>query len=311
MRPILIMLIFCLTLTSACRKSSGTPSSPSSSDSAKYVSVSFMGAALISPPSPLEFSVAASRGSKMVFSGAADEYAQVNSDSAYVYDTVSRQWSKFRIGAAHTWGTAVACDGKIFLAGGDSGSIMWPTAPVTIDIYDIASGQWSTARLNSAPPVVAAGAGTKIVFAGGYDKLLDDVDNVDIYDVTTKHWSTAALSAPRGVISAAAAGTKLIFAGGWTASALNIGHSYSCTVGSGNMALFAGGVTPNGQDNANDLPYFNIDVYNATTGTWGSTPLPTANPNRVVGSAPGSQVLFAYCPDTYKTPDSVEIYHLQ
>jgi len=155
-----------------------------------------MGAAMISPPSLLEFTVAASWGSKMVFSGAADEYNQINSDSAYVYDTVSRQWSKFRIGAAHTWGTAVACDGKIFLAGGDSGSIMWPTAPVTVYIYDVASGQWSTARLNSARPVVAAAAGTTVIFAGGIAN-----NNVDLYDVAS---------------------------GAWTASALNIGHNYSC-----------------------------------------------------------------------------------
>jgi hypothetical protein len=35
----------------------------------------------------------------MVFGCAEDEYAQVYSDPAYVYDTIARQWAKFRIGA--------------------------------------------------------------------------------------------------------------------------------------------------------------------------------------------------------------------
>jgi Kelch motif len=219
------------------------------------------------------------------------------------------------------WPVGTAAGTTVIFAGGIANN--------NVDILDVSTGQWTTANLSSQRTNIgAAAAGTKIVFAGGYDKLLDDVDNVDIYDVTTKLWSTTTLSAPRGVINAAAAGTKLIFAGGWhggyskivdiydvasgawTASALNTGHNYSCTVSSGNMALFAGGYTPDGQNNAVSLPYFNVDVYNATTGTWGSTPLPTANP-RVVGAAAGSQVLFAYCPGTYETPDSVEMYHLQ
>lgn len=65
--------------------------------------------------------------------------------------------------------------------------------------------------------LAAAAAGTKIIFAGGFNgsRVLN---TVDIYDVTTRSWSSGPyLSVPRRYLTGAAAGNKIVFAGGSTA----------------------------------------------------------------------------------------------
>src|ERR1700704_3513284 len=63
----------------------------------------------------------------------------------------------------------------------------------------------------------AAGAGNKIIFAGGistggYSKT------IDIYDISSNAWTTTVLSEARGDLAAAAAGNKIVFAGGYKGS---------------------------------------------------------------------------------------------
>jgi hypothetical protein len=323
----------------------------------------------------LYFSIAAAWGSKMVFACAEDDYSQTYSDSVYVYDTVSRQWSKFRTSSSHSGGAAVACNGKVFLAGGYSGSLTAPVLTAAVDVYDVSTGQWTIAQLSSPragivaaaagntvifaggsdnnnidifdmstnqwttgslsvqrADLCAAGAGTKIIFAGGFLPDLVSSDAVDIYDVSTKLWSTAQMSVARAEASAAAAGNKIVVAGGlnstinfsnavdiydvstgeWAASTLNgPGHYYQQAVSSGNMTLFEGGEVAASTGSFNPVNYPNIDVYNATTGEWGYTPLHNNPYTRLTAAATGSQVLFAYCPGESYRADSVEIYHLQ
>jgi N-acetylneuraminic acid mutarotase len=82
------------------------------------------------------------------------------------------------------------------------------------DIYDISSGNWSTTQLSQARGGIAgAGAGNKILFAGG---LVNNIVSkiVDIYDVSSNSWTTAELSEARNFIVAAATGNKVLFAGG-------------------------------------------------------------------------------------------------
>jgi N-acetylneuraminic acid mutarotase len=306
----------------------------------------------------------------MVIAGAEDYSNYTFNDSAYVYDTVSHQWSNFKLSAPHAYGTALACNGKIFLAGGFDSNDRSLSVTAAVDIYDVSTGQWTTAQLSEGRAFIAAAAtgntvifaggslssavdiydmstnqwsagslsvprtslagaaaGTKIVFAGGVaGNATSSV--VDIYDVTTKLWSTANLSVPRSSPAAAAAGNKILFVGGggddelttavdiydvstgqWTASTQNgMGHRYSSVVSSGNMMLFLGGQVAFETGSDQTDPYFNLDVYNVTTGDWGYTALHTQN-SAVLGAAIGNQVLLTYSPGN--PMDSLAIYLLQ
>ena len=281
MRQPFLLVIVSLVFLVACSKSSGKSStSVTSSDSAKYVSVSYAGSSLISPPSALGFTIAASSGSKMVIAGAED-YANnyTFNDSAYMYDTVTRQWSNFKLSAPHAYGAAVACNGKIFLAGGFDSNDRSLSVTAAVDIYDVSTGQWTTAQLSQARAfIAAAGAGNTVIFAGG---SLSSA--VDIYDMSTNQWSTGSLSVPRTSLSGAAAGTKIVFAGGvagnvitnavdiydvttklWSTASLSTPRTSPGAAAAGNKILFVGG----GND---ELVSSAVDIYDVSTGEWTAT----------------------------------------
>jgi hypothetical protein len=279
MRPQLLIVIACIVLLAACRKSSGK-SSAIPADSAKYVSVSYAGSSLISPPSALGFTIAASWGSKMVIAGAEDYSNNYTfSDSAYIYDTVTRKWSNFKLSAPHAYGAAVACNGKIFLAGGFDSNDRSLSVTAAVDIYDVSTGQWTTAQLsNGRSRIAAAAAGNIVIFAGG---SLSSA--VDIYDMSTNQWSTGSLSVPRTSLSGAAAGTKIVFAGGvagnvitnavdiydvttklWSTASLSAPRTSPAAAAAGNKILFVGG-------NNDELVSSAVDIYDVSTGEWTAT----------------------------------------
>ena len=218
MRPFLLLIIVSLILLTACSKSSGkTSTSATSPDSAKYVSVSYAASSVISPPSALGFSIAAAWGSKMVIAGAEDHTNYTFNDSAYVYDTVSHMWSNFKLSAPHAYGAAIACNGKIFLAGGYDSNDRSLSVTAAVDIYDVSTGQWTTAQLSEGRAfIAAAAAGNTVIFAGGAASSA-----VDIYDMSTNQWSTGSLTVPRTSLAGAAAGTKIVFAGGYADNAIS------------------------------------------------------------------------------------------
>src|SRR5207237_9654119 len=85
-----------------------------------------------------------------------------------------------------------------------------------VDIYDSATGQWSTAALSDARwQLRVATVGSKVLFAGGTtDGTFNEAAataTVDIYDAATGEWSTAALSQARLVPTIATVGTKALF----------------------------------------------------------------------------------------------------
>jgi N-acetylneuraminic acid mutarotase len=263
----------------ACSKSSGKSSGKSAAipaDSAKYVSVSYAGASLISPPSALGFSIAASWGSKMVIAGAEDYSNYTFNDSAYMYDTVTRQWSNFKLSAPHAYGAALACNGKIFLAGGFDSNDRSLSVTAAVDIYDVSTGQWTTAQLSQARAfIAAAAAGNTVIFAGG---SLSSA--VDIYDMSTNQWSAGSLSVPRTSLAGAAAGTKIVFAGGiagnaissvvdiydvttklWSTANLSVPRASLYAAAAGNKILFVGG-------GDYDVLSSAVDIYDVSTGEW-------------------------------------------
>jgi hypothetical protein len=91
------------------------------------------------------------------------------------------------------------------------------TANDHVDIYDDASGQWSTVKLSAArADFSVATVDNKVIFAGGTTLGVRGATSaaVDIYDATTGRWSTAKLSEARSSPKVNTAGGVVLFSGG-------------------------------------------------------------------------------------------------
>ncbi len=115
---------------------------------------------------------------------------------------------------------AVAVVGsKVIFAGGESGNISMGnyTSSNKVDIYDDATGLWSTTLLSAKRQQIAvAVVGTRILFAGGITPSGAYSNKIDIYDAATNLWSTINMSQAKYGIAAATAGDKVYLAGGTT-----------------------------------------------------------------------------------------------
>jgi len=140
----------------------------------------------------------------------------------------------------------------------------------------------------------AAGAGDKILFAGGVADSFDvntmihfyNVATVDIFNTTTLQRTTAQLSIPRCWPAAVSLGKKIYFAGGfangglsnrvdiydvssnvWTTASLSAPRANIVAAAIGHYVVFAGGF-----DGVSPAPYTYaspvIDIYNTLTNTW-------------------------------------------
>ncbi len=89
-----------------------------------------------------------------------------------------------------------------------------------VDLYNSASGAWSTAQLSVARSNLAAtSVGNVAIFAGGDipSVLMSHYnvsDAVDLYNSASGAWSTARLSVARSNLAATSVGNVAIFAGG-------------------------------------------------------------------------------------------------
>jgi len=88
------------------------------------------------------------------------------------------------------------------------------------DLYNSASGTWSTAQLSVARfDPFATSAGNVAIFAGGwvYSQHTATVpfNAVDLYNSASGTWSTAQLSVARWFLAATSIGSVAIFAGGF------------------------------------------------------------------------------------------------
>ena len=188
-------------------------------------------------------------------------------DVVDIYDSRTGQWSVGRLSRARTNVTVATVGDQVLFAGGVlSGP---PEAGMSelsdaVDIYDAATGRWSTGRLSqpSQGPAVAS-VGTRVLFASGFVGTDPAVpppsrgpgtdppivalysDAVDIYDSQTGHWSRTTLGRGRGHIIAATVGDRVLFAGG----SISHGGRY------------------------NDERFDRVDIYDAVTGQWSSATL--------------------------------------
>jgi len=204
---------------------------------------------------------------------------------------------------------AVAWGNKIFFAGGmiETAAPSGPSQRTTsdkIDIYDVQTGKWSSAKL-SHPSVylAAAAAGSKVIFAGGADGDGHPWDSADIYDTLTGQIKTDKLSVGRYLLAAAATGNKIVFAGGcivrpsaavdiydvqtgqWTTSALPDALYNLAGAAAGNTMVFAGGV------NSSAAIVSDADIYDVQKGTWTKASLSEARMG-LSAAAAGNKIVF-------------------
>ena len=196
----------------------------------------------------------------------------------------------------------------------------------TVDVYNAATGIWSTASLSQARGGAAAtSTGEVAYFGGGYASGGTESDRVNVYDARTDSWSTASLSQARVGLAAASAGGKVLFAGGWTGfdyvnrvdildtttgvwstAALSQKRAYLAGASVGDRVLFAGG---------NGVDFYNtVDIYNTTTGVWSTSALSQGR-NELAATTAGNKVFFAggnyTAGGAHHMSDVVDIYTLQ
>ncbi len=210
--------------------------------------------------------------------------------------------------AATTVGTkAIFAGGTVFGSSMDFEPTNYSTA---VDIYDNASGTWSSATLSRGrTELAAATAGTKALFAGGRHEggtfNVTSSDVVDIYNNSTGTWSTANLSEARHQLAAASVGTKAFFAGGfsyengytsavdiydnatgmWTTASLSSPRASLTATSVGTKVFFAGGIGPGGV--YSDV----VDIYDNGTDMWSTATLSQAR-QYLASTIVGTKVLF-------------------
>jgi len=204
-----------------------------------------------------------------------------------IYDIDSSTWDAYESETpGRMMSNAISANGMVFIAGGNR----WPGGShyAEIDVYNKAEDEWTVEYLSEARHLMGVTAlGNKVFFAGGGkfqgspNNILYDV--IDIYDTETGLWDTAYLSIPRWLIGAAAAGSKVFFAGGttginevtdvvdvydtetglWDTVYLSQARAFTAAVAFGDsLVCFAGGSLPN--EISSDV----IDIYNVNTGVW-------------------------------------------
>lgn len=212
-----------------------------------------------------------------------------------VYNNTTNTWATVNLSLARQVGGAGTIADKVFFAGGLGRDFGGPVYLYNrVDIFNTSTGVRTIAKLSKARSNIAvAGVADKILFAGGwfwditYNQLQSNV--VDIYNNTTGLWSKALLSKKREQISVAVIGNKILFAGGFSNTALTqtsktvdiydaVTNTWTVTYFSkgrygivasvvGSKAYFAGG--SGAADNS-------IEVYDIATGIWSNLTMPVA-----------------------------------
>jgi hypothetical protein len=180
-------------------------------------------------------------------------------------------------------------------------------APTSIQVKLIPIGNLSEPKSY----FVAASAGNKIVFAGGWlQPGVGYSGTADIYDISTNTWSVARLSEEyRQGMVAASVENKIFFAGGgdndfgyvtsridiydvvsnrWSTAELSEPKEYLAAATIGNKVFFAGGGNWNGAYTGLST----VDIYDNATNSWTKTNLSQGRSN-LSATAIGGKVYFA------------------
>jgi len=182
-------------------------------------------------------------------------------DIVDIYDTASREWTTETLSVPRQAISAAAVGDVALFAGGDKYYYNPPANPDygavysdAVDLYDSASGTWTTAVLSEPRAHMASvTVGELALFGGGigyWDSHIAERNAVDIYDATGRTWTATTLPT--------AAGTNIT------------------ALAAGGLALFADGDT--------------VDVYDPATGSWTTTAVP--GDRLGLGEAAGDKAVF-------------------
>ena len=197
---------------------------------------------------------AISIGTKVFFAGGFLTYNDPSgvSDVIDIYDTATGIWSTATLSAARGGIVATSVGTKAFFAGGAQQDINGNSfISKIVDIYDTATGLWTTSSLSQPLGIGAAiSVGTKAFFAG-------EVSNkVDIYDDATGLWTMASLSQKRCCLTATHLGTKAFFAGGEGSSVSDVVDIYDETTGQWSISKLSQARTGLASTSTSDYAFF-------------------------------------------------------
>ncbi len=134
-----------------------------------------------------------------------------------IFDVTTGVRTTHNLSQARTAMAVAVVGSKVIFAGGAAGNISNGiyTTSNKVDIYDDATGLWSTALLSTSRELItAAVVGNKVLFAGGRNANGTYSKVIDIYDASTNTWSTLNMSETKYGIAAATSGSKVYLAGG-------------------------------------------------------------------------------------------------
>jgi kelch-like protein 20 len=226
-------------------------------------------------------SVSTTVGHMAFFAGGYDVHGNPT-EVVDVYNGRNGRWSTTTLPRPAFFDRAISVGSLAIFAGGlVPGADGNHVATDVVDIFDAATGAWSTAKLSLARfSFAAAAAGDKVLFAGGSydlsDGIYDATDVVDVYDARTGEWSTTRLAAPRAQMGGTTVGGTAMFGAGYdpiddeasgqqTVSALVDLFSYDDTPPS--ATLGAAGVTRRKSRQAYAFSVAYQDAYKVDAGT--------------------------------------------
>jgi hypothetical protein len=166
-----------------------------------------------------------------------------------------------------------------------------------VDLYNRATGTWSTAQLGTATYHLAAtSVGNVALFASGA---------VDVYDSATGAWSTALLSVARSRLAATSVGNMALFAGGeivWQGTSSRCVSFVECSClrlcrllffacSSIAAVFFPRDLTLSFAASAGAISN-RVDLYNSATGTWSTAQLSVAR-FELAATTVGNTAMFA------------------
>ncbi len=209
-----------------------------------------------------------------------------NSNVVDIFDARSNSWTNASLHQARSSFAATSVGNLALFAGGSTDS----ENSNVVDIFNASSNTWTVAFLSEARASLAATSVGNLALFGGGTNIFGPSAVVDIFDATSNTWFNASLSDGRYWLAATSIGNLAFFAGGhdnigpsnvvdiynadlnsWTSASLSQPRQVPAAVTLGNLVLFSGWAPV-------------IDIFNASSNTWITTPAHTAEyPGTVIG----------------------------
>ena len=235
-------------------------------------------------------------GNKAIFAGGIEygsapfPFSTAGTDIVDIYDGVTGQVSTAHLSHPRMGVVATSLgDLAIFAGGYGVRSYYGGGIPSdVVDIYNNATGQWSTSSLPQATGnLTAIVIGQKVLYFQLYSGY-GSAPTIYVFDSVTRTWSTTQLPARTtnyNYVQGISAGDHAVFTDGttayiydpsedrWSTHVLPVAKSSLSLVSSGGVVLFAGGTIYDQQGSHTSTT---LDVFNAVTGVWSQTVAPRA-----------------------------------